>query len=70
MRRALTTPVVPFVDALQVPRRLRAGEHRGRLRVHVRTGTHRFHRDLPESTVFGYDGTVPGRRSRPSAGGR
>jgi spore coat protein A len=43
-----------------VPQRLVAGEHNGRLTVHIRAGSHRFHRDLPESRVWGYDGTVPG----------
>jgi FtsP/CotA-like multicopper oxidase with cupredoxin domain len=57
---ALTPPLTPFVDALPVPQRLRAVEHDGRLTVHMRAGTHRFHRDLPESTVWGYDGTAPG----------
>jgi FtsP/CotA-like multicopper oxidase with cupredoxin domain len=60
MRRALIAPLSPYVDALPVPRRLRATEHDGRLSVHIRAGTHRFHRDLPESPVWGYDGTVPG----------
>jgi spore coat protein A len=26
----------------------------------MRAAQHRFHRDLPESTIWGYDGTVPG----------
>jgi len=60
MKRALTPPLAPYVDALPVPRRLRAAEHDGRLTVHMRAATHRFHRDLPESTIWGYDGTVPG----------
>ena len=60
MRRALVTPLSPYVDALPVPRRLRATGHDGRLSVHMRAGMHRFHRDLPESRVWGYDGTVPG----------
>jgi spore coat protein A len=60
MRRALITPLPPYVDALPVPRRLRATEHDGRLSVHMRAGTHRFHRDLPESRVWGYAGTIPG----------
>jgi FtsP/CotA-like multicopper oxidase with cupredoxin domain len=30
------------------------------LTVRVRAGIHRFHRDLPESRVWGYDGGVPG----------
>ena len=60
MSRHLTAPLAPFVDALPVPRRLVAAEHEGRLTVRMRAGTHRFHRDLPESTIWGYDGTVPG----------
>lgn len=32
----------------------------GRLTVPIRSGTHRFHRDLPPSRVWGYAGTVPG----------
>src|SRR5947209_1164827 len=53
-------PLAPYVDALPVPRRLRASEHAGRLGVRMQAGRHRFHRDLPESTVWGYDGSVPG----------
>src|SRR5882724_6376727 len=60
MRSALIPPVAPYVDALPMPRRWRASEHSGRLRVPIRAGRHRFHRDLPESTVWGYDGSVPG----------
>ncbi|MDX6454430.1 MAG: hypothetical protein QOD48_537 [Gaiellaceae bacterium] len=52
--------MAPYVDALPVPRRLRAADHHGRLTVHIRAATHRFHRDLPDSTVWGYEGTVPG----------
>jgi len=58
--RALTTPLEPFVDALPVPARLLAMEHDRRLAVHLRAGTHRFHRDLPASGIWGYEGTVPG----------
>ena len=32
----------------------------GQLSVPIRAGAHRFHRDLPESAIWGYDGTVPG----------
>jgi FtsP/CotA-like multicopper oxidase with cupredoxin domain len=60
MGRVLTAPLVPFVDELAVPRRLVAPEREGRLTVRMRTGTHRFHRDLPESTIWGYEGTMPG----------
>src|SRR5260370_34938062 len=56
----LTAPLTPFVDALLVPRRLIAAEHQGQLTVRIQTATHRFHRDLPESRIWGYDGTVPG----------
>jgi FtsP/CotA-like multicopper oxidase with cupredoxin domain len=60
MRNALSTPLAPYVDALPVPRRLRAADHHRRPTVHIRAATHRFHRDLPDSTVWGYDGSVPG----------
>ena len=60
MTRALTAPLVAFVDPLPVPRRLFAPRHEGRLTVRIRAGAHRFHRDLPESRIWGYDGTVPG----------
>ncbi len=60
MVRALTVPLVPFVDALPVPQRLVAAEHQGRLTICMRSSAHRFHRDLPESPIWGYDGTVPG----------
>jgi spore coat protein A len=56
----MTPPLVAFVDTLPVPQRVIAGEHDGRLTVHMRAGMHRFHRDLPESRIWGYDGTVPG----------
>src|SRR6266446_5111774 len=56
----LTAPLTPFVDALLVPRRLIAAEHHGQLTVRIQAATHRFHRDLPESRIWGYDGTVPG----------
>jgi spore coat protein A len=60
MTRVVTPCLAPFVDALPVPRRLIAGEHGGRLTVRIRGGTHHFHRDLPVSRIWGYDGTVPG----------
>jgi FtsP/CotA-like multicopper oxidase with cupredoxin domain len=60
MTATLTAPLAAFVDALPVPRRLIADERDGRLTVGIRGATHRFHRDLPESRVWGYDGTVPG----------
>src|SRR5438093_5190639 len=56
----LAAPLTPFVDTLLVPRRLIAAEHQGQRTVRLRTATHRFHRDLPESRIWGYDGTVPG----------
>jgi len=56
----MTEPLAPFADALPVPRRLVAAQEGGRLSVPIRAGAHRFHRDLPESAIWGYDGTVPG----------
>jgi FtsP/CotA-like multicopper oxidase with cupredoxin domain len=60
MTLTLAAPLAPFADALPVPRRLVAAEQNGRLSVPIRAGAHRFHRDLPESVIWGYDGTVPG----------
>jgi o-aminophenol oxidase len=56
----MTRPLTPFVDELPMPGRLLASEHGGKLTVPIRAGIHSFHRDLPESRVWGYDGTVPG----------
>ena len=60
MTQTLTAPLAPFADALPVPQRLVAAQQNGRLTVPIRAGAHRFHRDLPESAIWGYDGTVPG----------
>jgi FtsP/CotA-like multicopper oxidase with cupredoxin domain len=60
MTPTLSTPLAPFADALPVPKRLVAARQDGRLSVPIRAGAHRFHRDLPESAIWGYDGTVPG----------
>ena len=60
MTLTLTPPLSPFADALAVPQRLIATQHNGRLTVPIRTGMHRFHRDLAESSIWGYNGTVPG----------
>jgi len=53
-------PLEPFVDALPLPRRLIASAHQGRLTVALLPGAHRFHRDLPESRIWAYDGSFPG----------
>jgi o-aminophenol oxidase len=60
MTPTLAAPLAPFADALPVPRRLVAARPDGRLSVPIRAGAHSFHRDLPESAIWGYDGTVPG----------
>jgi FtsP/CotA-like multicopper oxidase with cupredoxin domain len=58
--KPMTPPLTPFVDPLPLPRRLLAREHDGRLSVRMRTGRHSFHRDLPASRVWGFDGSIPG----------
>jgi FtsP/CotA-like multicopper oxidase with cupredoxin domain len=60
MTATLSTPLAPFADALPVPERLVAAERDGELTVPLHAGGHRFHRDLPESAVWGYGGMVPG----------
>ena len=53
--------LTPFVDRLPLPSRLIATEHEGgRLAVRIRAGVHSFHRDLPGSGIWGFEGTVPG----------
>jgi len=52
-------PFSPFVDVLRVPSR-RVITAPTRLTVRLETATHRFHRDLPPSRVWAYDGQVPG----------
>jgi spore coat protein A len=60
MPHAMTPPLAPFVDALPLPSRLIASERDGRLTVRIRAGEHRFHRDLPVSRIWGFEGMVPG----------
>jgi spore coat protein A len=60
MTPTLAAPLAPFADALPVSKRLVAARQGGRLIVPIRAGAHRFHRDLPESAIWGYEGTVPG----------
>ena len=57
---ALSQPLAPFVDPLPIPSRMIAREQKGRLVVSMRLSKHQFHRDLRLSSVWGYDGTVPG----------
>jgi FtsP/CotA-like multicopper oxidase with cupredoxin domain len=52
-------PLTPFVDKLAIPPRHVITEPT-RLTIALETTTHRFHRDLPPSRVWGYDGSVPG----------
>jgi spore coat protein A len=56
----LAAPLAPFVDGLPLPSRLLAAEHDGRLTVSIRAAAHRFHRELPVSSIWGFDGMIPG----------
>jgi FtsP/CotA-like multicopper oxidase with cupredoxin domain len=56
----VTIQLAPFVDALPLPQRLIAAQHDGHVTVRLRAGEHRFHRDLPPSRIWGFEGTVPG----------
>jgi hypothetical protein len=58
--RATAELLAPFVDALPLPSRLISAERDGRLTVRMRAGTHRFHRDLTASSIWGFERTVPG----------
>jgi FtsP/CotA-like multicopper oxidase with cupredoxin domain len=55
----LAHPLTPFVDKLAIPPRRVVSEH-ARLVVRLETATHQFHRDLPPSRVWAYDGSLPG----------
>jgi spore coat protein A len=55
----LAHPLSPFVDALTFPPRRVIAEP-ARLALRLATTTHRFHRDLPPSRVWTYDGHLPG----------
>jgi len=57
---AVRSPLAAFVDPLPIPQRLLAREHAGRFAVRIRPGLHRFHRNLPKSRIWGFDGSVPG----------
>jgi FtsP/CotA-like multicopper oxidase with cupredoxin domain len=46
-----------FVQALPLPARLPAGKL---VELHERSFVHRFHPDLPPSTLWGYEGELPG----------
>jgi FtsP/CotA-like multicopper oxidase with cupredoxin domain len=52
-------PLTPFVDKLAVPPRRIVSEPT-RLVVRLETATHRFHRELPPSRVWTFDGSLPG----------
>ena len=52
-------PLTPFVDVLPLPPR-RVIKEPARLAVRLQTANHRFHRDLPASRVWAYDGHLPG----------
>jgi spore coat protein A len=60
MMPSLGSPLTPFVDPLPLPPRWLAREHDGRLAVRIRGGVHRFHRDLPDSRIWGFGGCMPG----------
>ena len=59
MTGRITHPLTPFVDNLAIPQRRIVSEPT-RLVVRIETATHRFHRDLPPSRVWAYDGSLPG----------
>jgi spore coat protein A len=60
MARELAPHLTPFIDGLPLPQRLIAEQRQGNLVVRMRMGEHRFHRDLPVSKIWGYEGMVPG----------
>jgi FtsP/CotA-like multicopper oxidase with cupredoxin domain len=59
MMATLDHPLNPFVDPLPTPSR-RVITEPTRLTIRMQTALHRFHRDLPPSPVWTYDGHLPG----------
>ncbi len=59
MPSPLAYPLTPFVDPVPLPAR-RVVTEPTRLTVGLYPATHRFHRDLPPSRVWAYDGLLPG----------
>src|SRR5207245_11670657 len=55
----LAHPLSPFVDPLTFPPRRLITEP-ARLAMRLETTAHRFHRDLPPSRVWTYEGHLPG----------
>jgi spore coat protein A len=55
----LAHPLTPFVDRLTIPPR-RVFAEAARLAVRLEATTHRFHRELAPSSVWAYDGHIPG----------
>ena len=55
----MTDPLRPFVDPLPFPQR-RIAREPARFVVRLEPARHRFHRDLPPSPVWTYDGSLPG----------
>src|SRR5262249_8828349 len=54
-------PLAQFVDPLPIPPRLRPPTGGGApVTVRLRSGVHKFHRDLPDSRIWGYEGMFPG----------
>ncbi|GAB3440156.1 multicopper oxidase family protein [Actinophytocola sediminis] len=62
-------PIEPFRDALPIPRVLRP-DRDGEVVVRMRTARVRLHSQLPPTTVWGYEGTVPGPTIEVRAGQR
>lgn len=59
-----------YVDPLPIPRVIRASQSSGVIQMPMRQFHHKAHRDLPPTTLWGYDGTWPGptlevRRGQP-----
>ncbi|MDP9795021.1 FtsP/CotA-like multicopper oxidase with cupredoxin domain [Catenuloplanes nepalensis] len=57
-------PLTPYRDALPVPKVLKPERQRGgrpaELTVPMRVAKHRLHSQLGQTTIWGFDGTVPG----------
>lgn len=57
---AITRGLQPFVDALPIPDVIHPDRKRSEIAITLNQFKTKFHRDLPETTVWGYNGTSPG----------
>lgn len=59
-QKAMTPPLARFVDPLPTPPVIHTGEHGEKLRIEAKVCRQKAHRDLPPTSLWGYNGVWPG----------